>query len=162
MWISKKKYNELIKQKEDFERIAANAVTQNGRILDRWKEVLEEMKDIQRLDHIIVNRNEELLARCKELEAEKDGLELRIAILNTDYDALDYEHVKVCREAEVCRKERDHYEERCRYLEGEIEDKEELETKLDFAIKQRDYYYDLLENISDGYSEGKAISREAE
>ena len=41
-------------------------------------------------------------------------------------------------------------------------DKEELEAKLDLVRKQRDYYYDLLENISDGYSEGKAISREAE
>lgn len=38
----------------------------------------------------------------------------------------------------------------------------ELEAKLDFAIKQRDYYYDLLENASDAYEEGKAISREAE
>ena len=28
-------------------------------------------------------------------------------------------------------------------------DKEELEAKLDFVIKQRDYYYDLLENTSE-------------
>lgn len=104
MWfVSKKKYNELLKQKEDFERIASNAVAQNGRLLDEWKRVLEEMKDIQELNHQLVKRNEELLARVKELEA-----------------------------------------------------------KLDFAIKQRDYYYDLLEDTSDAYEEGKAISREAE
>lgn len=28
-------------------------------------------------------------------------------------------------------------------------EKEELEAKLDFAIKQRDYYYDLLESTSE-------------
>lgn len=39
---------------------------------------------------------------------------------------------------------------------------QELEAKLDFVIKQRDYYYDLLESTSDAYEEGKAISREAE
>jgi hypothetical protein len=90
MWISKKKYNELVAQRDDFERIASNAVAQNGRILDHWKEVMEEMHDIQRFNHVLVDRNEKLAARCKELEAE-----------------------------------------------------------LDFAIKQRDYYYDLLEDTSE-------------
>ena len=104
MWfVSKKKYNELLKQKDDFERIAGNAVAQNGRLLDWQKKVLEEMKSIQELNHTLVDRNEELLAHCQELK-----------------------------------------------------------TKLDFAIKQRDYYYDLLEDASDAYEEGKAISREAE
>lgn len=40
-------------------------------------------------------------------------------------------------------------------------DKEELEAKLVLTRKQRDYYYDLLENNSE-FMEGKAISREAE
>ena len=104
MWfVSKKKYNEMVAQKEDFERIATNAVTQNGRLLDEWDRALKEMKDIQAFNRRLVESNEELLARCKDLEA-----------------------------------------------------------KLDLVIKQRDHYYDLLEDISDGYSEGKAISREAE
>ena len=90
MWISKKKYNELIAQKDDFERIASNAVAQNGRLLDDWDAAIKEMKDIQRFNHILVDRNEELVTQCKELQA-----------------------------------------------------------KLDFAIKQRDYYYDLLENTSE-------------
>ena len=38
----------------------------------------------------------------------------------------------------------------------------ELEAKLDFIIKQRDYDCDLLGNTSDAYEEGRAISREAE
>ena len=149
MWVSKRKYNELVTQKDDFERIAGNAVAQNGRLLDQWHEAIEEMKGIQELNHLLVRRNDELLARVKELEAEKEGLELRVDILNTDYDALDFEHVRICRQMETLREERDHYEERCRYLEGEVEDTEELKAKLDFAIKQRDYYYDLLESTSE-------------
>lgn len=90
MWISKKKYNELIAQKDDFERIASNAVAQNGRLLDEWHESIEKMKDIQKFNYTLVNRNEELVTRCEELEA-----------------------------------------------------------KLDFVIKQRDYYYDLLESTSE-------------
>jgi DNA-binding transcriptional regulator GbsR (MarR family) len=102
-FVSRKKYDELLKQKEDFERIATNAVTQNGRLLDEWDAAIKEMKSIQELNHSLVRDNDELLARCKELKA-----------------------------------------------------------KLDFVIKQRDYYYDLLEDTSDAYEEGKAISREAE
>ena len=91
MWfVSKRKYEALLRQKEDLERIAISAVTQNGRILDGWSAVTEEMKSIQELNHQLVERNDVLLARIKELEA-----------------------------------------------------------KLDFVIKQRDYYYDLLENTSE-------------
>ena len=69
-FVSKKKYNALLAQKEDFERIATNAVTQNGRLLDHWKGAMEEMKSIQELNHRLVEHNEELLARVKELEDE--------------------------------------------------------------------------------------------
>ena len=161
MWISKKKYNELIERRDEFERIASNAVAQNGRLLDEWHDAIEEMKSIQELNHQLVRHNDELLAHSRGLEAEKEGLELRVDILNTDYDALDFEHVKVCRQAETLREERDHYEERCRYLEGEIEDKEELEAKLCFVIEQRDYYYNLLEN-TEGVHVGDVIVKEKE
>ena len=90
MWISKKKYNELVAQKDDFERIAIKAVAQNGRLLDAWHENLEEMKEIQKLNHRLVERNEGLVARCRELE-----------------------------------------------------------ERLDFMKKQRDHYYDLLEDTSE-------------
>ena len=101
-FVSKKKYDALLKQKEDFERIATNAVQLNERVINNNERILQEMRDVQNLNHSIQQRNEELLARVKELEA-----------------------------------------------------------KLNFAIKQRDYYYDLLENNS-AFVEGKAISREAE
>lgn len=80
MWISKKKYNELITQRNDFDRIASNAVAQNGRLLDEWHESIEKMKDIQAFNHILVNRNEELVARCEELEAK-----LSFVIQQRDY-----------------------------------------------------------------------------
>ena len=90
MWINKKKYNELVAQKDDFERIATDAVAQNDRLLDKLHEVLEETKSIQALNHRLIEHNDELLTSCEGLKA-----------------------------------------------------------KLDFAIKQRDYYYDLLENTSE-------------
>lgn len=90
MWISKKKYNALLEQKKDFERIAANAVTQNGRLLEEWDTAIKEMKSIQELNHKLARHNDELLDSVKDLKA-----------------------------------------------------------KLDFAIKQRDYYYDLLESTSE-------------
>ena len=44
MWfVSKKKYNELLEQKKDFERIATDAVAQNGRLLEDWGAVIEQM-----------------------------------------------------------------------------------------------------------------------
>ena len=90
MWISKKKYNELVEQRDNFNKIATDAVAQNGRLLNEWHAAIEEMKDIQRLNLRLQEDNEGLLACCKELE-----------------------------------------------------------TKLSFAIKQRDYYYDLLEDTSE-------------
>lgn len=69
-FVSKKKYNALLKQKEDFERIAMDAVTQNGRLLDEWDTTLKEMKSIQELNHQLGKRNEELFTRIKDLETE--------------------------------------------------------------------------------------------
>ena len=91
MWfVSKKKYNELLEQKNDFERIASNAVAQNGRLLDDWGAAIEKMEELQKDNLRLIEYNEGLLARCRELEA-----------------------------------------------------------KLSFAIKQRDYYFDLLESTSE-------------
>jgi hypothetical protein len=89
-FVSKKKYDALLKQKEDFERIATNAVQLNESVINNNERILQEMRDVQILNFSIQQRNEELLVRVKELEA-----------------------------------------------------------KLDFTIKQRDYYYDLLESTSE-------------
>ena len=124
MFIRRKTYNALVEQKDDFERIASKAITQNGRLLDQCKEALEEMKDIQSFNRILVDRNEELLARIEQLE-------------------------ETARRA-VCEKDE------------MIDDCLAMQKQLDTAIKQRDYYYNLLGDTIDAYEEGKAISREAE
>lgn len=90
MWISKKKYNELIAEKDNYERIAYEAVQLNGRVIDSNAQILEEMKGVQVLNHHLQQDNEALVAYTKELKA-----------------------------------------------------------KLEFAIQQRDYYYNLLENTSE-------------
>lgn len=90
MWISKKKYNEIVAERDKWDDIASRAVKQNGRLLEQWDATIEEMKGVQELNHQLAKHNDVLLAYAKELEA-----------------------------------------------------------KLDFAIKQRDYYYDLLESTSE-------------
>jgi hypothetical protein len=73
MWfVSKKKYNALLEQKKDFERIATNAISQNGRLLDGWDAAIKEMKEIQELNHKLAKHNDVLLAYTKELEKERD------------------------------------------------------------------------------------------
>ena len=69
MWISKKKYNELIAQKDNYERIASETIQLNGRVIDNNARILEEMKGVQELNHHLQQRNEELLARIEELDA---------------------------------------------------------------------------------------------
>ena len=89
-FVSKKKYNEIVAERNKWDGITSEAVALNGRLLVQIDEAIKEMEDIQKLNLRLTERNEGLLARVKELEA-----------------------------------------------------------KLDFMIKQRDYYYDLLENTSE-------------
>lgn len=84
MFVLRKKYNELLEQKKDYERIANNAIAQNGRLLDQWQETIEKIKDFQALNYIIVDRNEELTARVKELEA-------KLALVTKQRDELEEE-----------------------------------------------------------------------
>lgn len=91
MWfVSKKKYDAMVAERDKWDGIASEAVAQNGRLLTQIDETIKEMKEIQELNHQLVKHNDVLLAYTKELE-----------------------------------------------------------SKLDFAIKQRDYYYDLLESTSE-------------
>ena len=146
MWISKKKYNELIEQKQNFERIASNAVAQNGRLLDHWKEVMEEMHDIQRFNHVLVDRNEELVAMVDEMRSALDTArrqveELEHQLTETETDLWDTQAT-----AEAYKTEKEDME--SHYL-SEKNECDRLRAKLEFAIQQRDYYYDLLENTSE-------------
>lgn len=67
-FVSKKKYDALLEQKKDFERIATNAVTQNGRLLEEWDAAIKEMKSIQALNEHLVKHNDVLVAYTKDLE----------------------------------------------------------------------------------------------
>lgn len=149
MWISKKKYNELNEQRETWKELAekmtavAESFQRNG---SRWQDIaISCQEDNKRL----VAHEEEMLAKMKELEAELERARQGIQQWADDFEELDNAYGRLDTDYDRLREERDHYEERCRYLEGEMEDKEELEAKLSFVIKQRDYYYDLLESASE-------------
>ena len=141
-FVSKKKYEALLKQKKDLERIATNAVAQNGRLLDEWHDAMEEMKSIQKLNHDLVDRNEELAVELVEMQRKYKVLCRDYEVLMSDYEVLDAEYIKM--EGEL-----DHYEERCRYLEDEVEDKEEFEAKLDSATRHIKLADDTIFAIED-------------
>ena len=66
MFIRKKKYNELVAQKDDYERIAFETIQLNGKVLSNNGRMLQEMEEIQKLNLRLAERNEELLAHVKE------------------------------------------------------------------------------------------------
>jgi hypothetical protein len=69
MFVSRKKYDALLKQKKDYERIAFETIQLNGRVISNNEKILQEMREVQILNFNIQQRNEELLFRIKELEA---------------------------------------------------------------------------------------------
>lgn len=149
MFVSRKKYEALLEQKKDFERIAMNAVVQNGRLLDDWGDAIEKMKSIQELNHGLVRDNDELVARIKELEAGLQGARRCSQQWAEDFEELDKAYGQLEIDCDKLREERDHYEERCRYLEGEVEDKEELKGELDFVTRYVQLANDTIFAIED-------------
>ena len=69
MFIRRKKYNELIAERDNYHRIASETIQLNGRVIDSNEHILKEMKGVQELNHNLQRRNEELLARIEELDA---------------------------------------------------------------------------------------------
>jgi chromosome segregation ATPase len=130
MFVSKKKYNELLEQKKDLEKIATNAVAQNDRLLEEWNAAIQEKRDLRESNLRLVEYNDKLLAHCKELEAKLQGARQDSQQWAEDFEELDSAYGQLEIGYDRLCEERDHYEERCRYLEGEVEDKEELEAKL--------------------------------
>lgn len=68
-FVSKKKYDALLEQKKDYERIASETIQLNGRVISNNEKILQKMREVQILNFNIQQRNEELLFRIKELEA---------------------------------------------------------------------------------------------
>ena len=149
MFIRRKTYNAIVAEIDTWKELAEKMVgvaenfQRNG---SRWQDIaISCQEDNKRL----VAHEEEMLNKMKELEAELQGARQTIQQWAEDFEELDLAYGRLDTDYDKLREERDHYEERCRYLEGEIEDKEELEAKLAFVIQQRDYYYDLLESTSE-------------
>ena len=86
MWISKKKYNELVAQKDDFERIAYEAVQQNSRLLEEMAKMNELQKEMNETDKGLVALNDELIV---EIEGLKEKLKLVIAQRDYYFDLLE-------------------------------------------------------------------------
>ena len=86
MWISKKKYNELVKQKDDFERIAYEAVQQNGRLLEEMSKMNELQKHMNETDKGLVELNDALIVELEEL---KEKLKFVVAQRDYYFDLLE-------------------------------------------------------------------------
>jgi hypothetical protein len=89
MFVSKKKYNELLEQKKDLERIATNAVTRNGRLLEDWGAAIKEMEELQKLSLRLVEQNEGLIAHNKELKAKLDAATEHIRLADDTIFAIE-------------------------------------------------------------------------
>ena len=146
MWISKKKYNELIAEKDNYEHIAHETIQLNGRVIDSNERILEEMKGVQDLNHHLQRRNEELVVVIGELQTALETTrrqveELEHQLTETEIDLWDAQAT-----AEAYKTEKEDME--SHYL-SEKNECDRLRAKLEFALQQRDYYYDLLENTSE-------------
>lgn len=97
MWISKKKYNELVAQKDDFERIAFDAVQQNGRLLDQMQQMNETDAAIITLCHQLQNEIDRSHKAYKKLEEECAGLRNRNGTLTAQLIETE-RHRDYCRE----------------------------------------------------------------
>jgi hypothetical protein len=72
MWISKKKYNELISERDNYHRIASETIQLNGRVIDSNERILEEIKGVQELNHNLQQHNDVLVAYTEDLKAKLD------------------------------------------------------------------------------------------
>ena len=116
-FVSKKKYNALLEQKKDFERIALDALAQNGRLLSQVDDTIKEMEGIQELNHRIATHNNGLLARCKELETELERARQDNQRWSDDFEKLDIAYGQLEIERDRLSEERDRYKERVEAFE---------------------------------------------
>lgn len=121
MWfVSKKKYDEMVAERDKWDGIAATATAQNGRLLKEWGDTINEMKSVQKLNHQLIKHNDVLVAYTKELEDQLQGARQDNQQWAKDFEELDLAYGRLETDYDRLREERDHYEERCRYLEDEL------------------------------------------
>lgn len=72
MFIRKKKYLEIIEQKDEFERIATDAIKLNSRIIDINEKLADKLGNIQEMNCQLQQSNAELRGRFQALEEKLD------------------------------------------------------------------------------------------
>ena len=86
MWISKKKYNEIIKEKDNIAKICDRAVAQNERLLERWQEQLDFDTELNEENKQLKKALDEMSALADERYEEIIYLRERIAELERGED----------------------------------------------------------------------------
>ena len=90
MWfVSKKKYDAMVAERDKWDSIASEAIAQNGRLLEQVDKTIKEMKDIQELNHRMVKLNDELLVHCKGLEAKLHSVTRHIQLADGTIFAIE-------------------------------------------------------------------------
>lgn len=125
-FVSKKKYNAMVAERDKWDGIASEAVAQNGRLLDEWHATIKNMKNIQEFNHHLIEHNNELLARVKELEAELQATREYSQQWANDFEELDIAYGQLETDYDRLREELSHYEyeERFRNPKEEVEEED--------------------------------------
>ena len=142
MFVSWKKLCNLAQEEaEAWRKIATDKEEYIEELLEQIKDLYNKRADMYNYCCELKREKDKLLARVGELETELQGARRYSQQWADDFEELDIAYGQLEIERDTLREERDHYEERCRYLEGEVEDLEERVA---------------------AFAEGKAISREVE
>lgn len=117
MFISKKKYQALIAERDRWEKLATETSATNSQLLTELKEMHAIAKTVNDHNGQLIKQNK-LLKEARDYAAGmaeyyKDLLESKTEEEDLTYSQLETDYEKLC-------EERDHYEERCRYLEDEL------------------------------------------
>lgn len=72
MWISKKRYKEIQKERDDMAAIAGKAIAQNGRLLEQQKDNLDLCQALNEDNKALNNRNQELKQKLDEMSTLAD------------------------------------------------------------------------------------------
>ena len=86
MWISKKQYNEIIKEKDNIAQICDRAVAQNERLLERWSEQLDFDTELNKENKQLKQKLDKMSALADEYYNEIIYLRERIAELERGED----------------------------------------------------------------------------
>ena len=72
MWISKKRYNEIQKEREDALALCGRTVAQNGRLLEQQEDTLDLCNELNEANKTLNKRHKELLQKFDEVSALAD------------------------------------------------------------------------------------------